>query len=544
MEKVPDRWDLLADVVVMGSGAAAFAAAISAADAGARVVMLERSDKIGGTSAVSGGVVWMPNNHRMHEIGATDSREEALTYLRRLSLGRAEEALLETFIDTGPTAIRHLEEGTAVRFRVLKYPDYHPEFPGAKHGRSLDPELFDGNQLGEWVQWLRQSPHNPAPITVFDLEAGMDVLDFNLIAERMQKGLRAGGNALIGGLLKGALDRKIEIRRQVRGRRLFTRGGEVIGLAAEEAGREIRIGARRGVVLASGGFEWNQKLCTEFLRGPLEGSSSPPVNEGDGLLMAMEVGAQLGNMTETWWMPMLRIPGEEYEGRDFYRLTLRERTMPGSIIVNRAGRRFVNEAHNYNDIGRAFHVFDPVRFEFPNIPAWLIFDHGYKSRYPIMTVFPDDPIPTWMAPADSLRDLALREGIDPEGLQEAVRRFNESAARGQDADFHRGESIYDHYNGDQSRQGALTTLGPLETPPFYALRVYSGTLGTKGGPKTNQFAQVLNVWGEVIRGLYAAGNAAAGITGMAYGGAGGTIGPGLTFGYIAGRGAAAESNRI
>ena len=544
MQDLPASWDLLADVVVVGSGAAALAAAVSASAGGAQVAVLERSETFGGTTAVSGGVAWIPNNHHMGEVGASDSREDALVYLRRLSLGKIDDRLLETFVDTAPEAIRFLEEKTPLRFRALKYPDYHPEFPGGKRcGRSLDPELFDGNQLGELRKAVRPSAHVPGPISIADTEAGIDLLDFNLIAERMQKGLMAGGNALVAALLKACADRKLELRLRTRARRLFVRDGAVVGVSAEQEGRALKVGARRGVILASGGFEWNPELCRQFLRGPLEASASPPNNEGDGLLMAMEVGAALGNMAEAWWMPLCRIPGEEYGGRDLYRLTLRERTLPGSIIVNRGGRRFVNEAHNYNDIGRSFHTFDPVAFEFPNVPAWLIFDHQYKSRYPLMTVFPGDPIPTWLPQAPTLRELASGQGIDADALEATIARFNEHARRGEDPDFRRGASVYDHYNGDGSRPGALATLGPIETPPFYALRLYAGALGTKGGPRTNEKAQVLNVRGEIISGLYAAGNAMAGITGMAYGGAGGTIGPALTFGYIAGKTASAERNR-
>jgi succinate dehydrogenase/fumarate reductase flavoprotein subunit len=546
MDNSSNDWDLLVDVAVIGSGSAALAAALSASEAGAQVAVLERAGTFGGTTALSGGVAWVPNNDHMGEVGGSDSREDALAYLRGLSLGKADAPLLEVFVDTGPEAIRFLESTTPLRFRALRYPDYHPEFAGGKPkgGRSLDPELFDGNQLGELRPHLRASAQQSVPVTIADMEQGTGGVDYEVIAERIAKGLLAGGNALVAALLKGCADRQIELMRETRARRCVVRDGAVVGITAEQEGRSLRIGVRRGVILASGGFERNPELVKQFLRGPLEGSIGAPSNEGDGLLMAMDVGAALGNMGEAWWMPLLRTPGEEYEGQDLYRLTLTERTSPGSIIVNRRGRRFVNEAHNYNDIGRAFHSFDPVSFEFTNIPAWLVFDHGFKTRYSLMTFLPDDPIPTWLSRADTLYELAAKEGIDPAGFDETVKRFNEFAAQGKDPDFHRGESIYDHYNGDKQREGSLTTLGPLESPPFYALRIYAGTLGTKGGPKTNEHAQVLDVWGKAIPGLYAAGNAMAGITGLAYGGAGGTIGPALTFGYIAGKHAAAESDRL
>lgn len=537
-------WNLAVDVVVIGSGGAGLAAALSASDAGASVAVIEKTDKFGGTTAVSGGIAWIPNNNHMHEVGSTDSRDEALTYLRGLSLDKIDPELLEAFVDTGPRVIRFLEERTPIRFRALKYPDYHPEFPGGKRGRSLDPELFDEHQLGDLVPALRLSAHQPGPIAITDVEAGVSLLDFNLIAERMEKGLRAGGNALIGGMLKACVDRGIDLRRNARASSLVLDNGAVVGVMADHNGGQLSLGARRGVILASGGFEWNPELCRQFLRGPLECAISPPINEGDGLLMAMEIGAALGNMAEAWWHPAICIPGEEYDGRQLYRLTLAERTLPGTIMVNRRGQRFVNEAHNYNDVGRAFHAFDPVAFDYPNLPAWFIFDHAFRLQYPVMTVFPGDPTPSWLPQADTLRQLASAHGIDPDGLEETVHRFNRSAAVGKDPEFHRGESFYDRHNGDQRREGALATLAPIETPPFYALRVYSGALGTKGGPKTDARARVLNVHSAAIPGLYAAGNAMAGVTGMAYGGAGGTIGPALTFGYIAGVNAAAEPARF
>ncbi len=535
-------FDTETDVVVVGSGAAAMSAAVSARVAGARVLLLEKTPKLGGTTAVSGGIAWVPNNAHMHEIGATDSPADALQYLRSISLGKASDELLTAFVEAAPAAARFLEDQTPLRWRVLRYPDYHPEFPGGRSGgRSLCPELYDARQLGEWQKALRMSPHVPGPVTIADVEDGIDRFDFKIIAERMQRGLVGNGVALIAPLLKACIDRGVDVRCGARVRSLVTKDGAVIGVVAEREGRPLTVRARRGVILASGGFEWNPDLCRQFLRGPLEASASPTANEGDALLMSMEIGASLDNMSEAWWMPVIHVGGEEYEGRDLFRISPRERTVPGSIMVNGAGRRFVNEAHNYSDIGRTFHDFDPVACGYPNIPAWLVFDHQAKSSYLLATVFPDDPAPAWMARADTLEAIARSVGIDPAGLAATVDRFNAHAARGVDPDFHRGESVYDRYNGDGAREGALATLRPLTKPPFYALRIHAGALGTKGGPRTNARAQVLDVRGAVIPGLYAAGNAMACVQG--YGGAGGTIGPALTFGYLAGRTAASDTTR-
>ncbi len=213
-------------------------------------------------------------------------------------------------------------------------------------------------------------------------------------------------------------------------------------------------------------------------------------------------------------------------------------------MVNRAGKRFVNEAHNYNDVGRSFRNFDPVAFDYPNLPAWIILDSTFLDKYPFGTRYPGDPIPAWLESAPTLRELAEKIGVNPDGLEDTVTRFNANVERGEDPDFHRGRSKYDRHYGDPSREGALQSLGPIQQGPFYACRVYSGVLGTKGGPKINAKSEVVNVRGGRIPGLYAAGNVSGGFTGMAYPGAGATIGPGLVFGHIAGREAASSVNRF
>ena len=541
------NWDETTDIIVIGSGSAGLSAALAARAGGAEVCILERSHMFGGTSAMSGGVAWIPNNHCMAEVGSSDTREAALTYLDSLSLGKTERVQLETFVDEGPSVIRFLEKATSLRFRALRLPDYHPEFPGGTFGRAIAPEAQGAKELGDLRPALRPSPQFPVPLSLLDTErlaAGEDPLASPVVVERIEQDIVVSGGALIAGMVKAALAQKISLRLKTRARSLFVDNGTVVGVGAEHDGKTLRFGARRGVILASGGFERNSALTKEFIRGPLIGPSGSPSNEGDGLLMAMEIGAALGNMTEAWWMPSLHIPGEEYDGQPFYRMTAVERWMPGSIIVNRQGRRFVNEAHNYNDIGRSFHSFDPVSFTYTNLPAWVIVHHGFLERYAFLTRFPGDPIPNWLTTAPSLSALAAKIGVDAAGLEETVKRFNANALLGKDPDFHRGESFYDRHLGDPSREGPLQTLGPLDEPPFYAMQVYPGALGTKGGPKTNERAEVLNVRGGLIPGLYAAGNVMAGVTGMAYAGAGGTIGPALVFGHIAGRNAAATSNRF
>ncbi len=541
------RWDLETDVLVIGSGGAGLAAALAAHEAGARVLVIEKSDKVGGATAVSGGVLWVPCNHHMADAGIKDSREEALRYTARLADGRSSAALIETFIDEAPKMLRFIEAKTPVAFKALgRYPDYHPEFDGGKPGgRSLDPGLFDTNQLGPWKDKLRRSAVFGATAMTVNEATDWGVfskplkLPFKLLAKRYSEGLVCYGAALVGGLLKGMLDRKLEPMLGVAGRELVVDGGRVVGLRADQKGKEIFIAAKRGVVLASGGFEWSKELGAQFLGGQLTHPNSPPSNEGDGLKMAMGVGASLGNMSEAWWCPSVIVPGEEYDGRPLYRGDFATRSLPHSIIVNRRGQRFVNEAHNYNDMMKPFFTFDPVSYERPNLPAWIIVDQSYLDKYMLLTSVPGMPLPDFLARADSLEALARKVGIDPVGLTATVARFNKFAEEGVDHDFRRGESTYDHFYGDGDHK-PNPNLGVIGRPPFVALEVHPGAIGTKGGAVVNSKAQVLRATGGTIPGLYAAGNVMAGITGPGYPGAGSTIGTGMTFGWIAGGDAAAQ----
>jgi succinate dehydrogenase/fumarate reductase flavoprotein subunit len=255
--------------------------------------------------------------------------------------------------------------------------------------------------------------------------------------------------------------------------------------------------------------------------------------------MAMSVGADLGNMTEAWWCPSLDIPGEEYDGRQLHRGDFATRSLPHTIIVNRQGRRFVNEAQNYNDLMKPFFAFEPHAYERANLPAHLVLDQQYLDKYALMTHMPGRPAPEWLVRADSLDALAKAIGVDGAGLRATVDRFNGFASEGVDKDFHRGDSLYDHFYGDPDNK-PNPNLGRLEKGPFYAIEVHPGAIGTKGGARVNARAQVLDVDGAPIPGLFAAGNVMAGVTGAGYPGAGSTIGAGMTFGFIAGRDSAKQ----
>ena len=536
------NWHREADVVVLGSGGAALTAAIAAYDFGAQdVVILEKSGMVGGTTAMSGGMLWIPNNLYQQEAGIEDSDEDVVAYLDALAPGALDPDTLGAFLERGPEMIRYFAEKTPVRFHAYAdFPDYQPYLLGAKAegGRSLDNEAFSFEQLGKWA--ARVNPTKMAyPVRGSLMEAINGTLDEATLAEREAHDYRGLGQALIGALFKAVLDRDIPIEFEKRARKLVKAGDRVIGVIAEDAdGRDFRVRARRGVVIATGGFEWNETLVKAFLRGPLTGPVSVPENEGDGLVMAIEAGAQLGNMQNAFWQQsVLEFKPQHRAAKPNYLLGSDERARPGAILVNRAGKRFVNEAANYNAMGKALHAFDAGTHSYANLPYWLIIDQRYKDKYPTFTSPPGGPIPPYMIQADTLEALAEKAGIEPQGLATTVARFNQMVRNGHDDDFNRGDNSYDNFYmwGDPAFDPPYRTLGLIDQGPFYAVKMESGALGTCGGPKTNGEAQVLDWSGNPIAGLYAAGNAMAAVLGEAYGGAGGTLGPGMTFGYIAGK---------
>jgi succinate dehydrogenase/fumarate reductase flavoprotein subunit len=526
------------DVVVLGTGAAALTAAIRAHDEGATVGLFEKADTVGGTSAWSGGMTWIPMNPHMAELGIEDTREEVLTYLRSLSHGLIDEELAGALVDAGPETVSWLEANTPVKFQIIKdFPDYHPEHPGAKRGggRSLECPLYPFAELGEWRDKVTVGPQLSGNIMMSETSLGRGAPDGVAPAELERRRIRderGAGQGLIGPLLKACLDRDIVPRTAMRAVELLTSDGRVTGVRFETGDGTVDIGARRGVVIATGGFEWNPDLVRAFTRGPLARSASVPTNTGDGLKMVMRVGAQLGNMREAWWVPIIDVPvGDRMAGWQVNG----ERTRPHSIMVNKLGKRFTNEAANYNALGAAFHVIDVSTFDYVNHPAWMIYDRHYLTRYGLAGFKGDGPTPGWMTEADTIEDLATAIGLPVDALRGTVTRWNEQAERRKDEDFGRGDSAHDRWWGDPSLgDGPQATMGALDTAPYYAVRVYAGALGTKGGPRTNGDGQVLDVDGHPIAGLYAAGNAMASVMGMTYGGAGGTLGPALVFGYLTG----------
>jgi len=528
-------WDHEVDVVVLGSGGAALTAALAAAVGGASVEIFEKAPTVGGTTAVSGGVVWIPAHNRSPDGELTVA--DALRYLRAQSLGAMDDELVETFVRTGPAMLDFVEAHSGVRFEIATgFPDYRPELPGGRPtgGRSLIPTPYDLAQLGDWADRITSFPADWSNVG-FDAETRARL---HAAVDEQTSHLCVAGTALIAGLLKGLLDASVTLQVNARAEELIAEAGEITGVHVALPGRKIDVQARRGVILGTGGFEWDPVLVQAFLRGPMHGPVSPPNNTGDGLRMAMAHGADLANMGEAWWVPIVQIPGDTIDGKQRSRSVRLERTRPRSIIVNAAGRRFVNEASDYNSMAGAFQYLDP-RGGYVNDRGWMVFDSVHLQRYGFLGIAPGQPAPDWFCESADLAELAAKTGIDADGLTHTIQDWNRHVATGADPDFGRGSSAYDGYWGDDSATTlAGKTLGPIDTAPFYAVPVRIGAMGTKGGPHTDPDGRVLHVSGEPIPGLFAAGNAMGGATGRAYGGAGGTIGPAMVFGYRAGNAAA------
>jgi succinate dehydrogenase/fumarate reductase flavoprotein subunit len=540
------------DVIVLGTGAAGLTAAITAHENGAKVGVFEKADLVGGTSAWSGGQVWIPNNPHMKDHGIEDSPERAVTYMMSLSHGLIERHMAEAYVAAGPEMVTFLEGRTPVQFYSVKdFPDYHPEFPGGsmKGGRTIECSIYPYDELGEWAKKVTPSPYYPSPhVTMSETPLGTALPkppSEEELKRRAIRNERGCGQALVGRLLRACLDRGIEPYTEHRARDLIVEGGQVAGVIFETPKGKVTVRAKRGVILATGGFEWNDELVRAFLRGPMSHPVSVKTNTGDGLRMAMKAGAAIGNMREAWWMPSAVVPEEENSmGR---MMISSQRAMPHSIMVNKRGKRFTNEAANYNAFGNAFHVVDVAKFEYVNLPCWLVFDQTYVERFGfgVSRFITPGNVANWVMRADTVAGLSEKLGIPAGALEATIAQWNEYAEKAHDPDFHRGESAYDTWWGDPNKKGTpQATFGKLTKGPYYACEVKSGTLGTKGGPKTDTNGQVIDIDGEPIPGLYAAGNVMASPFGMTYGGPGGTLGPGMVFGYLSGRHAAQRQTNL
>ena len=548
------------DVVVVGSGAGAMMTACRAHDNGLSVVIIEKTDFYGGTSAVSGGAVWIPNNHHIREDGGNDSPDDALAYLKAATRGQVPETRINAYIDQAPRMLRYAEEKTRVRYQANPYyADYYQDLPGAKVGfRALDVQYFDGRELGGELLRMREtsptmlifghtSMTTPEAIVLLSRSPGWRALAAKILLKywldlpwrlRSARDRRLNmGNALVGGLRRSIMDREIPLWLNTALQTLMVESGRVTGVCALRAGREVRIAARKAVVLAAGGFERNQQMRNQYLPKPskAEWTATPPCNTGDAIRAAQSVGAAVELMQHAWWTPTVRVPGEEKQ-----RGLFSERALPGCIVVNRLGKRFANEAQDYLDFVLAMYADHGETAA--NLPAWMIFDKRFRCKYNVGPLMSGSVRPDWLQPrgwlgkvyfrAQTLQGLAAQIGVDGASLSDSVLKFNGYAASGVDPEFNRGANKYDVFYGDPGNK-PNPCLGPLTEPPYYALPLDAGEIGTKGGLATDEHARVLTIAGDPIPGLYAVGNTSASVTGPSYPGAGATLGPAMTFGFVA-----------
>ncbi|MFF0081207.1 3-oxosteroid 1-dehydrogenase [Streptomyces canus] len=534
------------DVVVIGSGAAGMTAALTAAKQGLSTVVLEKAPTFGGSAARSGAGIWIPNNPVLLAAGVPDTPAKAAAYLAAVVGPDVPVARQRAFLAHGPAMISFVMANSPLRFRWMEgYSDYYPELPGGlPGGRSIEPDQLDGKLLGAELAHLNPPYLDvPAGLVVFSADykwlalSAVSVKGAAVAAECLARGTKAAllgqtpltmGQSLAAGLRKGLQDAGVAVRLNTPLAELYVDKGAVAG--AVTPGGLYR--ARRGVIVGSGGFEHNAAMRAQYQRQPIgtEWTVGAKENTGDGIRAGQRLGADVALMDDAWWGPAIPLPGDPY-------FCLAERTLPGGLIVNAAGRRFVNEAAPYSDVVHTMYDRNPTD---PDIPAWLVVDQNYRNRYLFRDIAPTFVLPDdWYGSgaarkAWTVDALAASIGVPAAALRATVDRFNSLALKGDDPDFGRGDSAYDHYYTDPSVL-PNSCLAPLWLPPYYAFRLVPGDLGTKGGLVTDARARVLRPDGSVVPGLYAAGNASAAVMGHSYAGAGSTIGPAMTFGYIAAR---------
>jgi len=551
------------DVLVAGSGCSGMAAAITARHRGLDVLIVEKEPRFGGTTARSGGWLWIPGTSLARAYGINESPEQARTYLRHEAGNNYDAARVDAFLAAGPEAVEFFTTQTALRFDMpLVFPDYHAEAPGgAQGGRSMVTRPFDGRELGEHIRDLAA----PLPeLTVFGmmLGSGKEIIHFMratksltsaiYVAKRLSRHfvdvLRYGrgmmltnGNALAGRLARSALDLNIPLWLSSPVRELIVENGAVRGARVTREGRTIEVRARRGVVLACGGFPHDvarrKAMFPHAPTGAEHFSPGPVGNTGDGLRLAESAGGRVENRLSNAaaWVPVsltTRKDGSRGVMPHFI-----DRAKPGVIAVMRDGRRFGNEGNSYHDFVQAMTKAAKPGEE---IAAFLVTDHKSLRKYGLGCV-PPFPMPLshhlrtgYLMRGATLAELAAKAGIDAKGLADTVTLFNKDAAEGRDPAFGKGSRAYNRYQGD-ALHGPNPCVAPLSDGPFYAIKVVIGDLGTYAGIVTDANARALDADGRVIPGLYAAGNDMASIMGGNYPGAGITLGPALTFGYIAGR---------
>ena len=549
------------DVVVVGSGAGALMTAIRAVDEGLTVLVVEKTALVGGTSAVSGGAIWIPDNHDMASHGLSDSVESAFNYVKACAQGLSTNERVLAYVETARHMARYLEK-IGVPYRAMpRYADYYPYMANAMQGgRTMDPADFDAAKLGlSALTQLRQT--NPGQkilgrvlINAFEArkliarEPGAKGLAIRILLgywldllwrfKTPRDRRLTGGQALMAGLFTALRQRKIPLWLDSPMQSLQHEDGKVKGIIVLRDGKPLAVHARKGVMLAAGGFERSQAMRQKHLPQPSNQAwTATPVecNTGDAIDAGAQVGGALHLMSHTWGVPTLQVQNEEK-----FRGVFVERSMPGCLVVNIHGVRFVNESCPYPEFQQAMFA-DHAKNQ-GAIPAWIIFDAQFREKYPMGPLLPGEAYPdkklppSWLGTQfwrdETLEGLARQIGVNAQGLITSVQRMNEFARTGNDLDFGRGSNAYDRYYSDDSVQ-PNPNLAALSKGPYYAMQLFPGDIGTKGGLLTNLDAQVLDALGQVIPGLFCVGNNSASVMGPSYPGAGATLGASMSFAYRA-----------
>lgn len=561
--------DFTTDFLVVGSGAGGMTAAVVAAELGAQSLVIEKADRYGGTTALSGGGIWIPNNDHMARAGIKDCEQDALVYLERVIGPAVNPEKIRAYVREAPAMVRFLDQRTPIRFHAAEhYADYYPELSGGKTGgRTLDPVPIQLRELGDEFQRMRWPDYLTGlmrvAITMRESHALMqfsargyayllrNLARYYLDIPGRLRGLPDRrltlGRALVASCRKAMLERDIPLWLNTAAAELLLENQRVVGVRALRDGQPIVIRARRGVLLAAGGMGQNVAMRQQYGQLPTGEtfSSASPDDMGDAIRLGLDCGAALEFMECAWWTPSIRLP----DGR--LQALITGKSMPGSIFVDSRAQRYCNEASPYEDVTKA--QWRNHRDNAPSVPSHMIFDARFRHNYMIGTLPPGrlrsdasiqrELIDTgFLKKADSLRELAALLGLDGAALERTVERHNEFARTGEDLDFGRGDSATDRYYSDPKIK-PNPNLAPIARAPFYAVAVYPGDLGTKGGLKCDEYARVRDTGNRVIEGLYATGNCTGSVMGDSYPGAGSTIGPAMTFAYVAARHALASKSQ-
>ncbi|ADI90633.1 FAD-dependent oxidoreductase [Acinetobacter oleivorans] len=557
--KLPQQ--LECDLVVVRAGAGGLSTAITAKKKGLNVIVLEKDDVFGGTTAFSGGVLWVPGNHHAKQNGIQDSREAALTYLKHETKEFFNAEAVNAFLDYAPEMLQFFEQNTSVKFIPTLYPDYHPDAPGGVDiGRSVLAAPYDIRGLGENMKRLRPPLKTITFIGMMFNSSNADLkhffnatksfTSFIYVAKRLAIHLKelaiygrgtnvTSGNALAARLAKSAFDLDIPIYTEAEVKQLNFENDKVVGVQVQQPDQHCQIKSKNGVVLACGGFSHDierlKQVYAHLKHGGEHISPVPKTNTGDGCRLAESVGGvvDIQYADSAAWMPVSKVPCTDGYGVFPHLL---DRYKPGIIGVLKNGKRFTNESNSYHDVGAD--LFRACE-EFDETAMWLICDHKTISKYGLGYAKPA-PIPLsslikkgYLFKGNSLKELAQQVGINAEQLAKTVQRYNEGAVKGQDPEFHRGSTSFNRYLADPDHK-PNPCVAPIEQGPFYAVKVFMGDLGTFDGIRTAVTGEVLNQFHQPIQGLYAVGNDRASIMGGNYPGAGITLGPIMTFGYITG----------